>query len=254
MVKIPQLEEMLKAGMHFGHRTSKWHPKMEPFIFTKRNGVHIIDLRKTEKMLVSALEFLGKMAAEDKIVLFVGTKTQVKKPLERAAKDTNMPYVSGKWLGGTLTNFTIIKKVVKKYTGLLEEKESGQLSKYTKKERLDFDREIERLEMKVGGLVTLKRLPDALFVWDIKTEANAVMEAKKKNIPVAAVCDTNTDPTPIKYVIPSNDDATKTIKLLLNVIKDAMVEAKAKANKNGQLSAENMKTTAGQEKTNKNIN
>ncbi len=226
MTNIPSIEKMLKAGMHFGHRTSKWHPKMEPFIFTKRNGVHIIDLIQTRKLMQEALEFMQKMKAEGKTILFVGTKMQVKKPLKETAIAINMPYITEKWMGGTLTNFPVIKKMIKTYKDLLRDKKSGQLSKFTKKEQLELDRKMNKLELKVGGLTDLNKLPDALFVWDIRVEKTAVMEAKKKNIPVVAICDTNVNPTGIKYPIPSNDDATKTIKLVLNVVKDVLLETK----------------------------
>ena len=226
MTKIPTIEEMLKAGMHFGHRTSKWHPNMEPFIFGARNGVHIIDLVKSRKMLEGALEFIQKFASEGKIILFVGTKMQVKKPLKNMALEIGMPYVTEKWLGGCLTNFSVIKKLIKKYKDLLSDKSAGKLEKYTKKERLDIDREIQKLELKVGGMIEMNRLPDAVFVWDIKTEKTAVEEAKKKNVPIIAVCDTNTNPKGINYVIPSNDDATKTIKIILNVIKETIQKSK----------------------------
>ncbi|MFH1426946.1 MAG: 30S ribosomal protein S2 [Patescibacteria group bacterium] len=226
MTKIPTIEEMLKAGMHFGHRTSKWHPKMEPFIFTARRGVYIIDLVKTEKMLITALDFIKKLTSEGKVILFVGTKNQVKIPLKKIAEEVGMPYVTGKWLGGCLTNFLVVKKSIKKYQNLVKQRQDGKLDKYTKMERLEFDREIERLELKVGGLVNLTKLPDAIFVWDIKKENTTVVEARKKNIPLIAICDTNVNPTNINYVIPGNDDATKTIKLILNVIKEAILKAK----------------------------
>ncbi len=225
MSTTPSIEQMLKAGMHFGHRTSKWHPKMAPFIFGKRNGVHIIDLVRSKQLLTEALDYMQKMKVEGKTILFVGTKMQVKKPLQAMAKEIGMPYISEKWMGGTLTNFLIVKKLIKKYKDLLADQKSGMLSKYTKKEQLDFAKEIEKLELKVGGLTELNKLPDALFVWDIKVEKTAVLEAKKRNIPVIAICDTNTNPTDIKYPIPSNDDATKTIKLLMATIKDAMLAA-----------------------------
>ena len=223
---------MLKAGMHFGHQTGKWHPKMEPFIFGARNGIHIIDLAKSKKMLDTALDFMKKFAAEGKMILFVGTKMQVKKPMVALAEATGMPYITEKWMGGTLTNFTVIRKLIKKYNDYLNDKSTGKLEKYTKKERLEIDREIDKLKLKVGGLSTLNRLPDAIFVWDIKKEKTAVVEARKKNIPIIAICDTNVDPTGINYVIPSNDDATKTIKLLLNTIKEVILDGKAEANKN----------------------
>ncbi len=234
MVKIPTIEEMLKAGMHFGHHTSKWHPKMEPFIFTSRHGVYIIDLIKARKMLITALDFIQKFSAEGKMILLVGTKMQAKKPIKNLSKETGLPYVCEKWMGGCLTNFSVIKKLIKKYQDLLDNKSAGKLDKYTKKERLDFDREIAKLEIKVGGLVNLTRLPDAIFIWDIKKEKTAVMEARKKNIPVIAVCDTNVDPTGINYVIPANDDASKTIKLILGLIKEAVEEGKSKRGDNSK--------------------
>lgn len=226
-MKIPSLEEMLKSGMHFGHRTGKWHPKMEPFIFTQRNGIYIIDLVKAQKMLTDASEFMKKLAQEGKTILFVGTKNQVKQPMRNAALAVAMPYVVGKWLGGLLTNFGIIKKSIKKYQDLINQKQSGKLEKYTKKEQLNFDREIAKLEQRVGGLANLNKLPDALFVWDIKKEKTAVAEANKKNIPVVAICDTNVNPEKINYVIPANDDATKAVKLILKVVKEAIEEGKS---------------------------
>ncbi len=229
MSNIPSIEQMLKAGMHFGHRTSRWHPKMAPYIFTNRNGVHIIDLVKSRKMLGEALDFMEKFAVEGKIILFVGTKMQVKKSIQKLADETGMPYIKEKWMGGCLTNFPVIKKMIKKYKDLIYDKQTGRLERYTKKERLNMDREIAKLELKVGGLVNLTRLPDAIFVWDVKKEKTAVLEAVKKNIPIIAVCDTNANPTNINYPIPSNDDATKTIKLLVKTISEALVKAKTSA-------------------------
>lgn len=217
---------MLKAGMHFGHRTNRWHPKMKQYIFTAKNGVYIIDLKKTQLKLNEALDFMTKLVSEGKSILFVGTKKQVAGPMQKMATEISQPYIVGKWLGGYLTNFAIVKKSVKKYLDLLEKKESGKLDKYTKKERLEFDREINKLRERVGGLTTLNKLPDALFVWDIKEEETAVNEAIKKNIPIVAVCDTNVNPELVNYPIPANDDATKTITLLLGAIKSAMLEAK----------------------------
>ncbi len=225
-MKIPSIEEMLKCGLHFGHRTSKWHPKMEPFIFSSRKGVYIIDLRKTQEMLETALDFMKKLVGESKVILFVGTKNQVKKPMKAMAEEIGMPYVVEKWLGGCLTNFLIIKKLIKKYQDLLDKKQAGKLDKYTKKERLNFDKEIGKLKIKVGGLVNLNKLPDALFVWDVKNEKTAIMEAKRKNIPIIAVCDTNVNPSNINYIIPANDDATKAVKLILNSVKEAIMEGK----------------------------
>ncbi len=220
MTKLPSLEEMLKAGMHFGHRTSRWHPKMEPFIFGKRNNIYIIDLEKSQEQLKSAIEFMQNLVQENKSILFVGTKKQVQKPLKEVAQELNMPYVVEKWLGGFLTNFTVVKKSIKRYLDLKEQKESGKLDKYTKKERLDFEREIDKMESKLGGLSNLKKLPDALFVWDIREEETAITEARKKNIPIIAICDTNVNPELVNYPIACNDDATKAVKLILETIKD----------------------------------
>jgi len=231
MITLPTVEEMLKAGMHFGHRTSKWHPKMKPFIFTSRNGVYIIDLAKSQKMLGEALEYIKKSIAEGKVVLLVGTKTQVKKPLKKIAEEAGVSYISEKWLGGFLTNFPIIRKLIKKYKDLTEAKAAGKLEKYTKKERLDFDREIAKLELRVGGLVNLNKIPDVIFIWDIKHEKTALAEAKKKKIPVVAICDTNVNPDGVAYIVPSNDDATKAIKLVLGKIKEAILEGKTEVKK-----------------------
>jgi small subunit ribosomal protein S2 len=220
------MEDMLKAGMHFGHRTNRWHPKMKQFIFTSKNGVYIIDLKKTQEKLQEALEFMAKLVAEGKSILFVGTKSQVASSLKKMAEEINQPYVVGKWLGGYLTNFAIVKKSVKKYLDLIERRATGKLEKYTKKERLNFDREIKKLEARVGGLASLVKLPDALFVWDTKEEETAVKEAIQKNIPIIAICDTNVNPEEVNYPIPANDDSTKTIKLLLESIKDALLEGK----------------------------
>ncbi|MFH1773084.1 MAG: 30S ribosomal protein S2 [Patescibacteria group bacterium] len=225
-MKIPTIEEMLKAGMHFGHRTSKWHPKMEPFIFIVRKGIHIINLVKTQKLLNEALEYLKKSTSEGKIILLVGTKTQVKKVLKKVAEEVGAPYVSEHWLGGFLTNFPVIRNLIRKYKDLLEKRTTGKLDKYTKKERLDFDRKIIKLEINVGGLANLTKVPDIVFIWDIKKERTALAEANKKHIPVVAVCDTNTNPTGIDYIIPANDDATKSIRLIMDVVKEAILEGK----------------------------
>ncbi len=226
-MKTPTIEEMLKAGMHFGHRTSKWHPKMEPFIFTARKGIHIIDLTKTRELLTQALDYIKQSVSQGKVILLVGTKIQVKKTIKQVALDTGVPYISERWLGGFLTNFLVIKNLIRKYKDLLEKRQTGKLDKYTKKERLDFDREISKLETNVGGLVSLTKLPDVIFIWDIKKEKTALTEAKKKNIPVIAICDTNVDCSGVSYIIPANDDATKTIMLVMNLIKEAIEEGKA---------------------------
>ena len=231
MTKIPSIEEMLKCGLHFGHQTSKWHPKMAPFIFGDRKGVHIFDLQKTQKLLEEALQFISKMSSENKTILFVGTKDQVKSKMADQAKELEMPYVNNRWLGGTLTNFLVIKKLINKYLDLKEKQASGKLTKYTKKEQLDFSKQIEKLDTMVGGMSNLKKLPDVLFIWDIKKEKTALAEAKKKGIPVIAICDTNVNPNGVKYIIPANDDATKGIKLILGLVAEAIKEGKAQVKK-----------------------
>jgi len=225
-VSLPTVAEMLEAGMHFGHRTYKWHPKMKPYIFEARKGIHIIDLEKTREQLEKAFSFISRSVSEGKNILFVGTKTQVKDHLRDAAKECGMPYVCERWLGGTLTNFGIIRNSIRTYVDLLEKKESGKLDKYTKKERIQFDRQIAKLSLSVGGLVTLNRTPDLIFIWDIKHEETALAEAKKRRIPIIAVCDTNVDPTGIDYVIPANDDASKAISLILGLLKDTIIAAR----------------------------
>jgi small subunit ribosomal protein S2 len=238
-VQSPSVVEMLEAGMHFGHRTFKWHPKMKPYIFEARKGIHIIDLEQTKTKLDEALAVLSRMASEGKMILFVGTKNQVKEPLEEAAKAMGMPYVSQHWLGGTLTNFNIIKNSIRLFQDLTEKKDSGKLEKYTKKERLNFDRRISKLSQTVGGLVGMNRTPDAIFIWDIKNEETALAEAKKKRIPIIAVCDTNVNPTGIDYVIPANDDASKAIVMVMKLIEEVVVEAKASAKDAKNSEAEN---------------
>lgn len=226
MIKTPKIEDMLKAGMHFGHRTNRWHPKMKQYIFSSKNGIYIIDLKKAQEKFAEALEFMAKLVSEGKSILFVGTKNQVSEPLKKMALEVGQPYIVGKWLGGYLTNFAIVKKSVKKYLDLVEKRDAGKLDKYTKKERLNFDREIKKLELRVGGLAGALKLPDALFIWDIKEEETAVKEAIQKNIPIIATCDTNVNPEQVNYPIPANDDSTKTIKLILETIKENLLEAK----------------------------
>lgn len=226
MTNVPKIEDMLKAGMHFGHRTNRWHPKMEQFIFTSKNGIYIMDLKKTQEKLREALEFMAQLVAEGKSILFVGTKNQVSEPLRKLAQEVGQPYIVGKWLGGYLTNFSVVKKSVKKYLDLIEKRDTGKLEKYTKKERLNFEREIKKLELRVGGLASLNKLPDALFVWDIREEETAIKEANQKSIPIVAICDTNVNPDLVNYPIPANDDSTRTIKLVMAAIKDALMAAK----------------------------
>lgn len=236
---LPSVAEMLEAGMHFGHRTYKWHPQMKQYIFEARKGIHIIDLDKTRLKLEEALSFIANNVAAGKNILLVGTKNQVKDQLKEAAVALGMPYICERWLGGTLTNFQIIRNSIRTYIDLLEKKESGKLEKYTKKERIKFDRQIAKLSESVGGLVGLNKAPDMIFIWDIKHEATALAEAKKKKIPIIAVCDTNVNPLGVEYVIPANDDASKTITLVLDVLKKTILDAQSAAAKAIEVEAPN---------------
>lgn len=204
---------------------------MAPYIFAERNGVHVIDLEKSRELLGKALNVIEETVADGKVFLVVGTKAQVKESMKKMAVETDIPYVVEGWIGGVITNFAIIKKAIKKYKDLTSEREAGLLSKYTKKERIKIDREIGRLEKNVGGLVTLTRTPDVMFVWDIKEEQTAVTEAKKKGVTIIGLCDTNTNPKFIDHIIPANDDATKTVKLILALIEEAIKAGQTRAQK-----------------------
>ncbi|MFA6410381.1 MAG: 30S ribosomal protein S2 [Candidatus Buchananbacteria bacterium] len=230
MPKNPDLLTMLKSGVHFGHQLSRRHPKMKPYIFTEKSGFHIIDLEQTQVKLSEALEFVKKVVANGGTILFLGTKKQAQPIITKYAKEAGMPYITERWLGGTFTNFVEIKKVVKKYSEWKKQKAAGQLDKYTKKEKLDIEREIEKLDKIVGGIENMTKTPDAIFVCDIKKEKTAVLEAITKNIPIVAMCDTNVNPEKINYPIPANDDAIKSIELITSLICEACKEgAKEKA-------------------------
>lgn len=225
MAKLPSLKDLMKAGVHFGHQKSKWHPKMKPFIFVEKNGIHIINLEETQKAIGNALEFLTETVSRGGTVLFVGTKRQSQELVKDAALACNMPYVTTRWLGGTLTNEVSVLGLVRKYRKLKEEKASGKLDKYTKKEQLSISREITRLEESVGGMERLERIPSAIFIADIRHDKTAVKEATIKKVPIIAICDTNTNPELVEYPIPGNDDATKSIKFMVGVISDAVKAA-----------------------------
>lgn len=224
---MPSLLEMLKAGAHFGHRQSKWHPKMAPYIFTVRSGVHIINLEKTAEELAKALEFVKKTAANGGKVLFIGTKKQAQGIVEQYAKEAGTPYVIRRWMGGTLTNFPVIIKLVKKLKEMRSQQTIGDWAKYTKKEQVKLKKEFDKLEAMVGGLESLDKKPDVLFVIDVKKEKTAVTEAIKIGVPIIALCDTNVNPEGISYVIPANDDATKTIELITRLMAEAVKEGQA---------------------------
>lgn len=231
MPTIPSLEDLMKAGVHFGHQRSKWHPKMEPFIFTEKNGIHVINLEQTQKQLVKALDFVKQTVTNGGTVLFLGTKKQAQEIVKEAALDCGMPYVIYRWLGGTLTNATSILALVKKYRKLKEDKASGALKKYTKKEQLDIDREIEDLQIVVGGIEKLDKIPTVLFIVDIKKEKTALKEAMRKKVPMVAICDTNVNPELVDYPIPANDDAMNSIRVIVNLVAAAVKEAQAETAK-----------------------
>ena len=228
---IPSILEMLQAGVHFGHQTSRWHPKMKDFIYTDRNNVHVIDLEKTQAQLESVLPEIKKMAAEGKQILFVSTKPQAREVVKAAAMDCGMPFLTDRWLGGMLTNFAEIKKLVKKYNTLKEEQRTGELEKYTKKEQLDIAKELEKMDIYLGGLAKLEKMPDALFLPAMQREKTAVMEANRMNVQIIAVCDTNANPEKADLVIPANDDAVNAIKMIVNLVAQAVKEGKAEGEK-----------------------
>ncbi|MEA3453030.1 MAG: 30S ribosomal protein S2 [Patescibacteria group bacterium] len=224
------VDEMTKAGVYFGHRVSRCHPKMKPHILGVKGSDHIniIDLDKTKDLLIKALEFIQEFIKEDKVLLFVGAKLPSKKLIKETAIECGLPYVVQRWIGGTITNFKIIKERIDYFKDLEKKKESGELEKYTKKERLEFDRELERLEEKFGGIKQMTKNPDALFVVDMKKDYLAIREARRKGITVVAISDTNVDPTLIDYPIPANDDAISSVKYILEQVKKVIIENKVK--------------------------
>ncbi len=224
-----ELTKLIEAGAHFGHLTRRWNPKMKPYIFMEKNGIHIIDLKKTQGLLTQAAENLSQMVSEGKKVLFVGTKKQAKNIIETEARRCDANWVSERWLGGMLTNFSTIRKSIKRLNNIEKQETDGTFDKITKKERLFLSREKDKLKKVLEGVETMSRLPGAMFVVDIKKESIAVKEAKRLNIPVFAIVDTNCDPDPIDYVVPANDDAVKTVELIVKYMADIVIEGEAKA-------------------------
>jgi len=221
--KLPKIEDLLEAGVHYGHQTKRWNPEMEPYIYTIRKKSHIIDLEQTEKLLKEATDFLYGVVRDGGNVIFVGTKKQARDIIKIEAKSSGAMYITERWLGGTITNHSVIKKNnIDKLLELKRKKESGDLDKYTKKERLLIDREIERLERYVGGITSLTTLPKALFIVDAKREKTAILEAAIAGIPVVALVDTNTSPRNISYLIPGNDDAIKSIAIIVKAVANAV--------------------------------
>lgn len=218
------IEQLLESGAHFGHLTRRWNPKMSKYIFGEKNGIHIIDLRKTQILIDIAKNAINKIASEGKIVLLIGTKLQARQHIEEQAKRCSMNYVSERWLGGMLTNFSTIRKSIKRLAAIDKMEVDGTFDKITKKERLMLSRERDRLRKVFGGIEDMTRLPGALFIVDIKKEHIAVKEAKILGIPVIAIVDTNCDPDNIDYVIPANDDSSKTIEFITKIMADAIIE------------------------------
>ncbi|MGB9839928.1 30S ribosomal protein S2 [Thermovenabulum sp.] len=225
-MSIISMKQLLEAGVHFGHQTRRWNPKMKEYIFTERNGIYIIDLQKTVKKLEEAYEFVKNLSAEGGKILFVGTKKQAQESVMEEAKRCDMFYVNQRWLGGMLTNFRTIRKRVERLKELEKMEQEGTFDVLPKKEVLNLKREKERLEKYLGGIKEMNSLPDALFIVDPRKEKIAVSEARKLNIPIVAIVDTNCDPDEIDYVIPGNDDAIRAVKLIAEKIADAVLEGK----------------------------
>ena len=218
------LEKLLDSGAHFGHQVRRWNPKMRPYIFGVRDGIHVFDLIKTREKLLEALEIISTFSRQKKLILLVGTKKQIKEKVKEIGEKFNIPHVSERWLGGTLTNFNQIASSVKKLSTMKEKMAAGEYADLTKKERLLISREIEKLTKTVGGLKNLTRLPDLIFIVDTHKEASCVYEANKLRIPVVGITDSNADPEIVTYPIPMNDDASKALEYVLSLIEEAIME------------------------------
>jgi len=225
-MSLVTMRQMLEAGVHFGHQTRYWHPKMAPYIFGERNKIHIINLEKSLPMFNDSLNFLGKVAADGGKILFVGTKRSARDVVGEEARRCNMPYVNHRWLGGMLTNFNTVKQSIKRLKDIESMRADGSIDRLNKKEGLMVVREQEKLERSLGGIKDMTRMPDAMFVIDVGYEKIAVAEANKRGIPVVAVVDSNNSPEGVDYVIPGNDDAMRAIQLYVAAIADSIIEAK----------------------------
>lgn len=222
--EVVGMKLLLETGVHFGHKTRRWHPKMKQFIFTQRNGIHIIDLQQTQSLLAKAYEVVRELAARGEVLLFVGTKKQAQETVETEAKRCGMFYVNQRWLGGTLTNFATLQERIRHLIDLERQKERGEFSVLAKKEGLKLEEEIVKLNRQMGGMKAMIRLPDALFIIDPGKEKIALAEARRMGIPVVAINDTDCDPTLISYLIPGNDDAIRSVRLISTKIADAVLE------------------------------
>lgn len=231
MLKLPSLQELLEAGVHFGHQVRRGHPRMKPYIYGAREGVHIIDLTQSEKYLKEACEFVYELGKSGQVLLFVGTKKQAKPIIEELAKKLAAPFLVERWMGGFLTNFEIIKKRIDLLKDLKEQKAKGELTKYTKKEQLLLDRKMDKLEKDYQGVMDMPNLPDAVFVVDAVSDNIAIREANRLGIKVVAIADSNSNVSQIDYPIPGNDDAIKSIKILATAVASAYGEGKKEAGK-----------------------
>ena len=220
------VKDLLEAAVHFGHRTQKWNPKMKPYLYTVRNGVHIFDLEKTKESLEKAVDFVKRSSANNKRILFVSTKPQAAHLLAEAAQECHMPYVVHKWMGGLLTNFSTIKQRIRYLKNLKDQEKSGEFSKYTKKEASVLKKTIEKLEAALGGVQDMDSLPDAVLIVDVVRDRIAVKEANKMKIPVIGITDSNADPDGVNYPIPANDDAVKSLTYLIQKLKYGILEGK----------------------------
>lgn len=216
------VKEMLMAGVHFGHKKSNWNPKMKSYVFGLKNNIYIIDLEKTIEQLGKALDFIKETVKKGGKILMVGTRPQCQQLVEKAAKNSKMPYVVFRWIGGLLTNFQIIRKRVEYLIDLEKKKKSGEFTKYTKKEQLNFDREIEKLKKKFEGIKDLEKLPEAILVLSVKEQMTAIREAKRKNIPIVALADTDSDPSLVDYPIPSNDEAISALEFMISKFEEVI--------------------------------
>ena len=225
-MSVVTMKQLLEVGVHFGHQTKKWNPKMKKYIYTDKNGIYIIDLQETQRLLIEAYEYVKKVAGEGGIILFVGTKKQTQDIIETYAKECGMPYVKNRWLGGTLTNFETISKRTKRIDEIEDMEKSGIFEKLPKKEVLGIKKEYEKLLLNIGGIRNMKKLPDVLYAIDPNKEMIAIKEARKLGIPIVAITDTNCDPDLIDFIIPGNDDAIRSCNLITSVICEGIKKGK----------------------------
>ena len=249
MTKI-EIKPLLEAGVHFGHLTRKWNPNMAPFIHMEKNGIHIINLYKTASKIDEAASALSKIASSGRKILFVATKKQAKDLVSKAAEEVNMPYITERWPGGMLTNFVTIRKAVRKMSAIDRTKQDGTFEALSKREKLQIDRLRAKLEKNLGSITDMTRLPGALFVVDIRREHIAIREAQKLNIPIFAMVDTNCDPREVDFAIPSNDDASKSIDIILNHVTDAIKEGLSERQKEKEVAEVIKEKESGSEKKN----